>query len=126
MLTDSSKVKVINLEEKTAIINDYWNPKIVGEMNDDKVQLVKVKGELPWHVHENEDELFLVLKGHFIVHFRDRVVHIKEGEFVIAPKQIEHKTEAKEETVLLYIEPKTGINTGNIVTDKTATNQEKI
>lgn len=126
MKTDSSEVKVVNIKEKLSLFNDYWNPRIVGEMNDDKVQLVKIKGELTWHHHENEDELFLVLSGHLIVHFRDKILHVKEGEFVIVPPRVEHKTEAKEETVLLYIEPKSGINTGNITTDKTTINQDKI
>lgn len=126
MKTDSSDVKVVNTKEKLSLISKYWDPKIAGEMNNDKVQLVKVKGVLPWHFHEKEDELFYVLKGHLIVHFRDQDIHLEEGEFVIVPHLLEHSTEAKEETHLLYIEPKTGINTGNIIIDRTAKNQEKI
>lgn len=126
MLTDSSNVKVVNVKEKLVLFNTYWDPKIAGVMNDDKVQLVKIKGKLPWHFHETEDELFYVLKGHLIVHFRDRDVHFNVGEFVIVPHMLEHMTEALEETHLLYIEPKTGINTGNIINDQTAINQEKI
>ena len=106
MKTDSSEVKVVNTKEKLDLIQKYWDPKIAGEMNDDKVQLVKIKGQFVWHHHEKEDELFYVLKGHLIVHFRDYDVHVKEGEFVIVPKMLEHMTEAHEETHLLYIEPK--------------------
>ena len=127
MKNNSSEVKVVNTKEKLELINKYWDPKIVGEMKEDKVQLVKIKDQFVWHHHEKEDELFYVLKGHLIVHFRDRDVHVKEGEFVIVPKMLEHMTEAPEETHLLYIEPKQAINTGNVIDSKyTAKNQEKI
>ena len=127
MLTDSSNIKVINVSEKLSLFNKYWDPKIAGEMNDDKVQLVKIKDKFVWHHHEKEDELFYVLKGHLIVHFRDRDIHVREGEFVIVPKMIEHMTEAPEETHLLYIEPKQALNTGNVINPKySAKNQEKI
>lgn len=98
MKRDSSEVKVVNTKEKLNLINKFWDPKIAGEMNDDKVQLVKIKDQFVWHHHANEDELFYVLKGHLIVHFRDRDVHVREGEFVIVPKMLEHMTEAPEET----------------------------
>jgi mannose-6-phosphate isomerase-like protein (cupin superfamily) len=127
MQTDSSKVKVINVKEKLSLFNKYWGPKIVGELNDHKVQLVKIKGKFIWHHHENEDELFIVVRGKLIVHFRDRDVQVKEGEFVIVPHSIEHMTEAKEETHLIYIEPKTALNTGNVTDSKyTAKKQDKI
>ncbi|MBP9759004.1 cupin domain-containing protein [Candidatus Dojkabacteria bacterium] len=123
---DSSIVKVVNVAEKLSLFKETWNPKIVGELNDDKVQLVKILGEFVWHHHDNEDEFFMVLSGELIVHFRDRDVIVKEGEFVIIPKKLEHMTEAKVETALLYIEPKAAINTGNVTDVKTAINQDKI
>jgi len=127
MKNSSKSVKVINVHEKLALFNKYWDPKIVGEMNDDKVQLVKIKGEFVWHHHEKEDELFYVLKGHLIVHFRDRDMHVNKGELIIVPHMVEHMTEAPVETHLLYIEPKQAINTGNVTDSKyTAKNQEKI
>ena len=127
MLKDSNSVKVINVKEKLSFINKYWDPKIVGEMNDDKVQLVKISGKFVWHHHKKEDELFYVLKGHLIVHFRDRDVHVGEGEFVIIPHLLEHMTEVLKETHLLYFEPKQAINTGNVTDPKyTVKNQEKI
>ncbi len=127
MLNDSSKVKVVNVKEKLFLFKKYWDPKIVGELNDDKVQLVKVKGQFVWHHHKKEDELFYVLKGHLIVHFRDRDIHVREGEFVIIPHMLEHMTEAAVETHLLYIEPKQAVNTGNVIDSKfTAKNQEKL
>jgi len=127
MKQDSSCVKVVNAKEKLDLIKKYWDPKIAGEMNDDKVQLVKIKDKFVWHHHEKEDELFYVLKGHLIVHFRDRDVHVKEGEFVIVPHMLEHMTEAPVETHLLYIEPKQALNTGNVTDSKyTHKDQEKI
>lgn len=127
MIQDSSKVKVVNVKEKLDLIQKYWDPKIAGEMNDDKVQLVKVMGKFVWHHHDKEDELFYVLKGHLIVHFRDKDVHVQEGEFVIVPHMLEHMTEAMVETHLLYIEPKQALNTGNVTDSKyTHKDQEKI
>lgn len=124
MKNNSNDVKVVNVKEKLSLFNKYWDPKIAGEMNDDKVQLVKINGKFVWHHHEKEDELFYVLKGHLIVHFRDRDIHVKEGEFVIVPRMLEHMTEASEETHLLYIEPKQAVNTGN-VTDSEYTHKEQ-
>lgn len=127
MKQDSSSVKVINVKEKLDLIKKYWDPKIAGEMNDDKVQLVKIKDKFVWHHHEKEDELFYVITGHLIVHFRDQDIHVREGEFIIVPHMLEHMTEAQEETHLLYIEPKQALNTGNVTDSKyTHKDQEKI
>lgn len=126
MDTSSESVKVVNIKEKLGLFEEYWNPKIIGELNDHKVQVVKLKGEFVWHHHENEDELFLVIKGKLIIHFRDRDIEVNEGEFVIIPHKLEHKPEAKEEVHIVLIEPKTSINTGNVTTDKTTTKQDKI
>ncbi len=127
MTTDSSAIKVINIDEKLSLFNTYWNPKIVGELNDHKVQLVKLKGEFVWHHHDHEDELFLVVKGKLTIHFRDRDIEVSEGEFVIIPHPIEHKPEAKEEVHIILIEPKNTLNTGNIKdSNLTAKKQEKI
>ena len=123
---NSSNVKVVNIKDKLSLFNEMWNPKIVGELNDDKVQLVKVKGEFVWHHHDVEDEFFMVLSGELIVHFEDRDVIVKEGEFIIIPHMLEHKTEAKVETALLYIEPKVAINTGNVTEERTRDVQESI
>ncbi len=122
----SKSVKVINIQDKLSLFTEYWNPKIVGELNDHKVQVVKLKGEFVWHHHDNEDELFLVLKGQLIIHFRDRDVQVNEGEFVIIPHPIEHKPEAPEEVHILLIEPKNTLNTGNVTTEYTVKDQESI
>jgi len=126
MQTKSSKVKVVNIKEKLSLFHEYWNPKIIGELNNHKVQVAKLKGPFQWHHHEKEDEMFLVIKGRLIIHFRDKDVHVNEGEFVIVPHLLEHKPEASEEVEIVLIEPKGTINTGNLTTDKTVTNQEKI
>lgn len=126
MVTNRKIIKAVNIKEKLKLFNEYWNPKIIGELNDHKVQVVKLKGEFVWHHHENEDELFLVIKGSLVIHFRDGDVKVNEGEFIIIPHQVEHKPEAEEEVHIILIEPKTSINTGNVTTDKTATKQDKI
>jgi mannose-6-phosphate isomerase-like protein (cupin superfamily) len=113
------KLEKINLEEKFDKISEYYQPKIAGELNDNYVKLAKLKGEFIWHRHENEDELFLVAKGNLQMKLRDKDIEIKEGEFIIIPKGVEHKPVANEEVHLLLIEPKSTLNTGNIKNDRT-------
>lgn len=107
-------IQQFNIEKKFAKIDSYWTPKIAGELNGQYVKLAKVKGELVWHSHENEDELFLVLKGELIMEFRDRTTHTKEGEVLIIPKGVEHlpKTNGEEVWILLF-EPKETKHTGD-------------
>ena len=127
MSASNRNIKVINIQKKLSLFTQYWSPKIIGEMNDNKVQVAKVKGKFVWHHHDNEDELFLVIKGQLTIHFRDRDLLVSEGEFVIIPHPIEHMTEAKEETHILLIEPKHTLNTGNVVNSElVAKDQEKI
>ena len=106
-------MKKVNIEEKLTLFGDYWNPKIIGELNQQHVKLVKLKGEFIWHKHENEDELFLVLKGHLKIAFRDKTVSIDENELIIIPKGVEHKPIAENEVSVLLFEPKSILNTGN-------------
>ena len=109
----------VNLGDKFALFIDYWSPKIVGELNGQHVKLVKLKGEFIWHHHENEDELFLVLKGALAIHLRDRVVNLHEGEFCIVPRGVEHKPVAENEAHVLLLEPVSTLNTGNVTSDRT-------
>jgi mannose-6-phosphate isomerase-like protein (cupin superfamily) len=111
----------INLNQKFALFQDYWSPKIAGELNDSYIKLAKLKGEFVWHQHENEDELFLVVKGHLLIKLRDRDIHLKEGEFVIIPKGVEHLPIAEEEVHVLLLEPKSTLNTGNVQNERTVT-----
>ena len=110
----------VNLKQKLSLFNDQWSPKIVGELNDSYVKVVKVQGEFVWHHHENEDELFLVLKGRLLIKFRDQDVWLEEGEFLIVPRGVEHMPVAPQEVELMLLEPKTVVNTGNIQNERTA------
>ncbi|WP_300155315.1 cupin domain-containing protein [Solidesulfovibrio sp.] len=116
----------INLAEKLKLFEEYWNPKIIGECNDAHLKLAKLKGIFDWHHHENEDELFFVIKGHLTIHFRDRSLQLDPGELVVIPKGTEHCPEAPQEVHVLLIEPKGTLNTGNVVTDKTRPSLERI
>jgi mannose-6-phosphate isomerase-like protein (cupin superfamily) len=116
----------INLNQKFALFQEYWSPKIAGELNDSYIKLAKLKGEFVWHQHENEDELFLVVKGHLLIKLRDRDIHLKEGEFVIIPKGVEHLPIAEEEVHVLLLEPKSTLNTGNVQNERTVTDLEWI
>jgi mannose-6-phosphate isomerase-like protein (cupin superfamily) len=113
----------VNVVQKFTLIKEYWQPKIVGELNDAYVKLAKLKGEFVWHQHENEDELFLVVKGKLLIKLRDRDVWLEEGEFLIMPKGVEHLPVAAEEVHLLLLEPKTTVNTGNVRNERTAVDE---
>jgi len=116
----------VNLKEKLSRFTDLWSPKIVGELNGQLVKLVKLKGEFVWHHHENEDELFLVVKGRLVIKFRDRDVTLEPGEFLIVPKGVEHKPVADEETEVLLFEPASTLNTGNVLNDRTVATLQQI
>jgi mannose-6-phosphate isomerase-like protein (cupin superfamily) len=111
--------KVINLADKFNLFQEPWHPKIVGELNDSYVKLAKLKGEFVWHHHDNEDELFLVIKGTLVIKLRDQELTIHEGEFVIIPKGVEHLPLAEEEVQVLLLEPKSTLNTGDVQNERT-------
>lgn len=117
-------VEKVRVADKFELFDDYWSPKIIAELNDFYVKAVKFKGEFVWHQHENEDELFLVVKGHLLIKLRDRDIHLKEDEFVIIPKGVEHLPIAEEEVHVLLLEPKSTLNTGNVQNERTVTNEE--
>jgi mannose-6-phosphate isomerase-like protein (cupin superfamily) len=109
----------VNLREKLSLINDQWNPRIVGELNGQYVKLVKFIGPFTWHHHETEDEMFFVVKGRFRMEFRDhdgreQDVWLEEGEFLIVPHGMEHRPVADEEAHVLLFEPASTLNTGNV------------
>jgi mannose-6-phosphate isomerase-like protein (cupin superfamily) len=104
----------VNLSQKLSQFSDYSNPRIAGELNGQQVKLVKLKGEFVWHHHDNEDELFYVVKGSFDMHLRDKIITINAGEFLIVPHGVEHKPVANEEVEIMLFEPATTVNTGNI------------
>ncbi len=109
----------VSLVDKLGLISEYWHPKIVGEVNDNYVKLVKLKGEFVWHVHENEDEMFFVVKGRLRIKLRDGDIRLSPGEFFIVPKGVEHMPVADDEVHALLLEPKTTLNTGNVKNERT-------
>ena len=121
---DSNHGDKVNLSAKLSEFTDQWSPRIVGELNGQHVKLAKVEGEFIWHHHEDEDELFLVLRGHLSIHLRDRVVELDEGEFFIVPRGAEHKPVATEEAHVLLLEPSSTLNTGNVRNERTVDRPE--
>ncbi len=116
----------VNLLRKFSLVNEYWSPKIIGELNDSYVKAVKLKGEFIWHHHEQEDELFLVVKGSLLMRFRDRDVRLEEGEFLIVPRGVEHLPIAEKEAHIVLLEPKSTLNTGNVRNERTIAELERI
>ena len=119
-------MNAIDLAEKLSQFDEYWSPRIVGEVNETYVKLVKVNGEFVWHSHEHEDELFLVVKGRFTIRFRDRDVHLGEGQMIIVEKGVEHQPVAESEAHVLVVEPKSTVNTGDVVDERTVVDLERI
>ena len=119
-------MKKINISQKLAQFKDHWNPRIIGELNKQHVKIAKLKGEFIWHKHDEEDEMFLVLKGTLKIAFRDRTETIQENEIIIVPKGVEHKPIADEEVSIMLFEPATTINTGDLENERTRKNLESI
>lgn len=120
-------IEKINLADKFSLINDYWNPRIAGELNGQQVKLAKFKGEFEWHHHENEDEFFLVVAGQFEMHLRDKVVVLNPGECIVIPRGVEHKPVAPVEAEVLMFEPASTVNTGNLQnSERTKTDLERL
>lgn len=123
---NSDSMQKVNLLEKFSLFQDYWNPRIAGELNGQQVKLVKFKGEFVWHKHDHEDELFFVVSGKFRMELRDKVIDLHEGEFLVVPKGVEHRPVAEEEVSVMLFEPVTTLNTGDTKGDMTRETLEKI
>ena len=123
-------MKPINFKEKFSLFKDYWNPRIVDELNGQYVKLVKFKGPFTWHHHDTEDELFMVVKGRFRMGYREeageQTVWVEEGEMIIVPRGIEHCPVAEEECHVLLFEPVSTLNTGNTENELTRKNLARI
>lgn len=119
-------IRVVNLRDAFGRIADHWNPKVAGQINDMQVKLVKLHGEFVWHHHEQEDELFLVVKGRLRMRLRDRDLWLEEGEFVIVPHGVEHQPVAEEEAQVLLLEPAGTLNTGNVSNERTVQDLERL
>lgn len=118
--------KVVNIQEKLDSFSDHWNPRIIGELNGQLVKIAKLKDEFVFHHHENEDEMFYVLKGTLIMELENESKEIKAGEFLIVPRGVSHKPKAIGEVELLLFEPATTLNTGNETNELTKENLERI
>jgi mannose-6-phosphate isomerase-like protein (cupin superfamily) len=105
-------INKVSISKKMSLFEDHWNPRIVGELNGQHIKIVKAKGTFEWHKHDNEDEMFLVIKGKFDMELRDKIISITEGEFIIIPKGIEHRPVANEEVEIMLFEPANTRNTG--------------
>lgn len=112
-------IQVIDVAQKFNMFDEYWHPRIAGELNDSHVKLAKLKGEFVWHLHENEDELFWVVKGTLVIKLRDGDITLQPGQFAIIPKGVEHMPVAAEEVQVMLLEPKTTVNTGNVQSERT-------
>ena len=119
-------IEKVNVADKLSRFDDYWSPRIIGELNDFHVKAVKVKGEFVWHQHETEDELFYVVKGRLVIRLRDGEVVLEPGEFAIIPHGVEHLPVAEEEVHILLLEPKTTVNTGSAEGDRTVRDLERV
>jgi mannose-6-phosphate isomerase-like protein (cupin superfamily) len=116
----------INVREKLALFSDHWNPRVVGELNGQHVKVVKFQGEFVWHDHAAEDELFLVVRGSFRMEFRDRSVTLNEGEFLIVPRGVEHRPVAEQEVEVVLFEPAQIKHTGDVESELTVHDFERI
>lgn len=116
----------INLSEKFALFDDHWSPKIIAELNGQKVIVAKLLGEFDWHQHANEDELFWVIEGQLEIHLRDRVIRLAPGEMFVVPKGTDHKPVAKAEVSVVLFEPIATRNTGESVSDRTVVELDRI
>ena len=116
----------INIAEKFSKIDAHWDPRIVARLNGQAVKLAKIEGEFDWHHHDNEDELFLVIKGNMKMQFRDRTETIGPGEMIVVPAGVEHCPVAEEETHILLFEPESTLNTGNLQNERTRTDLKSI
>ena len=121
-----SEIEKINLKEKFSKFNDHWSPKVIGQLNQQLVKVVKFQDDFVWHSHENEDELFMVIDGSFTMELRDKSIEVNEGELVIIPKGTEHRPVAKKEVSILLFEPNTIINTGEVRNQLTVKKPENI
>jgi len=116
----------VNLRQKLDSFSEHWSPKIVADLNGQQVKLAKVWGEFVWHHHDDEDELFMVLKGRLRMELRDRHIWLEEGEILVVPRGVEHRPVAEEEVEILLFEPASTLNTGNVENERTVRQLERI
>lgn len=116
----------IHIADKLSLVSEYWSPRVIAQVNDTQVKVVRLLGEFDWHHHTNEDELFWVIDGRLLIQFRDREVWLGPGELLVVPRGVEHRPVAPDEVRLVLIEPATTLNTGNVETTRTVHEPERI
>lgn len=119
-------MRKVNIKQSFESFTEQWSPKIVGEVNDSYVKLVKFKGEFVWHHHDDEDEMFLVVKGRMLMRLEDQDITVEEGEFIVIPRGVEHMPVAEEEAHVLLFEPRSTLNTGNVQNERTRPTLDRI
>ncbi|MBA3805095.1 MAG: cupin domain-containing protein [Acidobacteria bacterium] len=124
--SSGAAMRKVNIKNIFDSFTEQWSPKIVGEVNDSYVKLVKLKGEFVWHHHDEEDEMFLVVKGRMLMKLEDEDITVEEGEFIIIPKGVEHMPVAEEETHVLLFEPRSTLNTGNVKNERTVPRLDRL
>ena len=117
---------IVNFARELERVTDYWSPRIVGRVNDQYVKVAKLKGELVWHKHDAEDELFYIVKGRLVIQYKDGAVTLNQGDFHIVPKGVMHNPVAEEECWIALIEPVTTAHTGDVVTERTKSVEEQL
>lgn len=122
----TTMIEKVNIAEKFGQFREHWQPKIIGELNDSYIKAVKFKGEFVWHDHADEDEVFLVTKGRMRLKLRDGELDLGPGEFAIVPRGVEHCPVADQEAEVLLLEPKTTVNTGDVQSERTVGELERI
>jgi mannose-6-phosphate isomerase-like protein (cupin superfamily) len=115
-------MKKINLEQKFSLFTEHWTPKIIAELNDYQIKIVKVQGDFVWHDHSDTDEFFLVLEGTLFIEFESETMELNAGELYIVPKGVQHRPYAQDECRVMLIEPRGVVNTGEASSDLTASN----
>ena len=115
-------MKKINLEEKFALFNEHWTPKIISELNDYQIKIVKVEGDFVWHDHSDTDEFFFVIEGTLFIEFESETMELNAGELYVVPKGVQHRPFAQKECKVMLIEPRGVVNTGDANSDLTASN----
>ena len=116
----------VNLRSEAESLSDYWSPRVLGRVNDQFIKVAKLKGEFVWHKHDDEDELFYIIKGRLIIQYEDRAVTLEEGDFHIVPKGVMHNPLAEEECWIALIEPVSTAHTGDVVSERTKTIEDQL
>jgi len=124
--SNAMPIKTVNLLNEFDLVDDYWSPRVVGQVNDQYIKVAKLKGTFTWHKHDDEDELFYVLRGRLVIEYEDDQVVLNEGDFHVVPKGVMHNPVAKDECWVALIETVSTKHTGDVITDKTKSIEQQL